>query len=385
MGFHRNEKVMVYALVVPSVAVTALWAGLSPKLPPSAGELVPTAPMKVARASHTSTLLPSGKVVIAGGFAGSGSERNPYSSLEIFDPAMGAFSLGGKLTIGRSGHSATLLKNRKILFAGGWGEFGPQRSAELYDPATGTSVATGDMSMPRGGQTATLLANGKVLLVGGERSEGHILAEAEVYDPASEAFSPTGSMSAPRVAHTATLLADGRVLITGGSYGRYPAATILASAEIYDPTTGRFSPTGAMTVVRHKHAAVLLPDGQVLVLGGSDNRDWRGTSAGAEVYNPRTARFTSTSDMHWARFKIPDAVVLLQNGKVLIAGGASRAEVYDPAARNFSPAAGALDTARYFSSATLLHDGCVLVTGGYGPGTRLEGPQSTPHAWIYRP
>ncbi|PYV16114.1 MAG: hypothetical protein DMG21_13005, partial [Acidobacteria bacterium] len=215
MGFHWNEKVMVYALVVPSVAVTALWAGLSPKLPPSAGELVPTAPMKVARASHTSTLLPSGKVVIAGGFAGSGSERNPYSSLEIFDPAMGAFSLGGKLTIGRSGHSATLLKNRKILFAGGWGEFGPQRSAELYDPATGTSVATGDMSMPRGGQTATLLANGKVLLVGGERSEGHILAEAEVYDPASEAFSPTGSMSAPRVAHTATLLADGRVLITG--------------------------------------------------------------------------------------------------------------------------------------------------------------------------
>jgi len=385
MSFRVEGKTKVLALVLPSVIAATLWSASRPGPSTGAGELVPTAPMHAARASHTSTLLASGKVVIAGGFAGSGSERNPYSSIEIYDPARGTFSLQGRLTVGRSGHTATLLKNGKILFAGGWGEFGPQPSAEIYDPATGLSVATGDMTVPRGGQTAMRLANGKVLLTGGEESEGHILAEAELYDPATGTFARTGTMSTPRSAHTATLLDDGRVLVAGGSYGRYPAATILKSVEIYEPATGRFFPTGNMLVARHKHAAVALPGGKVLVLGGSDNRDWNGTYLSAELYDPRAGRFTATSDMHWARFKLPDAVVRMENGKALIAGGAGRPEIYDPVTGTFAAVAGALDTARYFSSATLLGDRRVLVTGGYGAGTRLEGPQSTSLAWIYRP
>jgi phosphatidylserine/phosphatidylglycerophosphate/cardiolipin synthase-like enzyme len=124
------------------------------------------------------------------------------------------------------------------------------------------------MSTARYGQTATLLADGRVLIVGGADGST-VLASAELYDPATGTFSPTGSLTTARYNHTATLLADGRVLIVGGGSISNGAGAVLASAELYDPKTSSFSPTGTMSTGRYDHTATLLADGQVLIVGGT--------------------------------------------------------------------------------------------------------------------
>jgi WD40 repeat protein len=349
-----------------------------------AGSVTETAHMQIARASHSSTLLPDGKVLIAGGFGGSGTESDPYRSTEIYDPRTGSFQPSGDMSIGRSGHTATLLKNGKLLIAGGWtGRYNLRRSAELYDPATGVFTPTGDMVIERAGNVAALLPDGRVLVAGGEDRSENALASAELYDPSTGKFTRTGDMTEPRGEATATALRNGKVLIVGGGSGHYPSQNVYRSSELYDPATGKFTPTGQMTVARHKHGAVLLASGKVLVVGGSDNRDWHGEYSSAEIYDPAAGRFGATGEMGTSRFKLPYAAVLLNSGTVLVAGGGSFAEVYDETKGSFSKVNGNLGAARFFASATVLPDGKTLITGGYAE-TRGSLP-STASAWIYRP
>jgi N-acetylneuraminic acid mutarotase len=333
--------------------------------------------MTTRRAAHTATLLPDGKVLVAGGFAG---DENSLASAEVFDPATSTFASAGNMNATRAGHTATLLPNRKVLIAGGYnGSY--LESAELYDPATRAFTPTGRMVTARSGHVATLLNNGKVLLAGGVGTGWTFLADAELYDPTTNTFTATGGMTTARESHTATLLNDGRVLITGGHKGRRPAITIYSSAEIYNPASGTFSSTGNLTVRRHKHDATLLAEGRVLIIGGSDERDGRGGSAyrNAEVFNLATATFTAVGNMNASRYKLQGTTVLLKNGRVLIAGGANRAEVFDPATNTFSFADGNLGTMRLFATATLLKNGQVLITGGYDDSQAVSA-----NAWIYR-
>jgi hypothetical protein len=151
----------------------------------------------------------------------------------------------------------------------------------------------------------------------------------------------------------------------------------LRSAEIYNPRTGRFSTTGSLTIRRHKHAAALLPNGRVLVLGGSDESDWGNRYRSAELFDPRTGRFTRTGALSQPRFKLPDAVAVTPAGAVLVAGGA---EVVDRfRGGRFTPVA-RLDAARYNTTATVLRDGALLIVGGYD---RSITP--TPNSFLYRP
>ena len=205
------------------------------------------------------------------------------------------------------------------------------------------------------------------------------LSSAEIYDPATNAFTATGDMLAARESHTATLLGDGKVLIAGGHRGRRPSVTIYSSTEIYDPATGRFTAAPDMTRVRHKHEAVLLADGRVLIAGGSDERDGNGAYANAEIYDPAAGSFRATGNMNSARYKLQGTGVLLSNGKVLVAGGANRAEIFDPAASSFSYAAGDMETPRLFATATRLRNGTVLIIGGYHANSI-----ATSNAWLYR-
>ena len=330
--------------------------------------------MATQRAAHTATLLPDGKVLVAGGFTGGGS----LASAEVFDPATSTFASAGNMTASRAGHTATLLPNGKVLIAGGYnGSY--LASAELYDPAAHTFMPTGIMVTARSGHVAALLNNGKVLLAGGIGTGWTFLADAELYDPATNTFIATGGMTTARESHTATLLKDGQVLITGGHKDRRPAITIYSSAEIYNPASGTFSSTGNLTVRRHKHDATLLADGRVLIVGGSDERDGRGAYRNAEVFNPTTGTFTAVGSMNAARYKLQGTTVLLNNGKVLIAGGANRAEVFDPATNTFSFASGNMGTMRLFATATLLGNGQVLITGGYDDSQAVSA-----NAWIYR-
>ena len=329
----------------------------NPAAATDASAISPTSNMTAPRSGHTATLLPNGQVLIAGGM-----ERNGIflRSAELYDPITGRFTAASRdMSTQRVGHSATLLPNGKVFIAGGWGNEGVLASAELYDPNTGVFTATGKMSVARGDFTATLLSNGKVLVAGGE--SGRVLSSAETYDPATGRFARTGNMNAGRTMHTAVLLPDGNVLIAGGGEYQHP----LATAEVYNPTSGTFSITGNMTVPRYKQAALLLTDGDVLVVGGSDGRDWQGQYSNAEIYHPTQGAFLAIGNMNTARFKLPNAVSLLKNGKVLIAGGDTQVEIYNPASRTFSIATGRMDGARFYSTATLLTDGRVLVADGY--------------------
>jgi hypothetical protein len=340
------------------------------------GRVVPTDRLSVMRAVHTATLLTSGQVLVAGGCTAHSCEMDESgATAELFDPAVGAFTRVGNMTTTRSGHTATRLPSGLVLIAGGWSRGGVVASAELYDPATRTFAASGSLREARGGATATPLPDGTVLITGGS-ANGRLLASAEVYSPGTGTFSPTGSLAVPRGGHAAALLPDGHVLITGGSSGR---GAVLASAEIYDPATGIFARTGDMTVVRHKHAAVALRDGTLLIVGGSDMRDSRGQYASVEVYDPKGGGFAATAAMSAARYKLPDAVVPLRTGEVLIAGGDEQVEVYDPVARAFRTGAGSLGSPWSFATATLLPDGAVLIAGGYDPRINL-----TAGAWLYR-
>ena len=346
------------------------------------GSVIPTGKLNVRRFSQTATLLPSGKVLITGGMEANGRYD---ASAELYNPRTGSFTTIASMATARAGHTATLLPNGKVLIAGGDDGSGNHlASAELYDPATGSFRRTGDMPGPRNGAAAVLLKNGKVLLIGGDGlHEDERLATAELYDPGTGRFTAAGSMRVPRNTHTAVLLSDGRVLVIGGSSsGRYPNARIEASAEIYDPATGRFSTTGSMMTARHKLAAVLLSDGRVLVVGGSDNRDWRGEYASAEIYDPATGRFTSAGDMNSKRFKLVHGAVRLADGRVLVAGGAERPEIYDPAKKSFQPVNGTVGSSEYFSTVTLLADGRALIVGGYGSDP-MAG--AVPNAWLYQP
>jgi N-acetylneuraminic acid mutarotase len=332
--------------------------------------------MTAKRAAHTATLLDNGKVLIAGGFVANGSG---LSSVELFDPATNAFTSAQNLSVPRASHTATRLPNGKILIAGGYnGDY--LSSAEIFDPATNRFTPAGRMTTARSGHVAVLLNDGKVLLAGGVGTGWTFLADAEIYDPQTDTFTATGAMTTARESHTATLLNDGKVLITGGHRGRRANITIYASAEIYNPANGTFAAAGNLTVKRHKHDAVRLADGRVLIVGGSDERDGDGAYRNAEVFNPANGSFTTVkNNMNTARYKLQGTAILLKSGKVLIAGGANRAEVFDPATDSFSLTEGEMGTKRLFATATLLKNGQVLITGGY-----TDGPVVSANAWIYR-
>ncbi|MCI0485860.1 MAG: zf-HC2 domain-containing protein [Blastocatellia bacterium] len=355
--------------------------GVDPgNVPAATGSLKPAGTMNDARFSHTATLLSDGRVLVAGG-----RERRDVilASAELYDPATRRFTPTGSMTTRRVGHTATLLPDGKVLIAGGSSkEFyhGALASAELYDPATGRFTPTGNMTATRLAHEATLLPDGRVLITGGQSADWNKLASAEVYDPTTGVFIPTSSMKASRADHTATLLKDGRVLITGGSSGSYFSESIVASAEVYDPIKGSFAPTGSMAAARHKHSAEMLPDGRVIILGGADSRNLQTLYASAELYDTDTGAFAATGNMRTSRYKIRDAVVLLNDGKALIAGGGARVEVYDPTTGIFGAVAGGTGAPRYYSTATRLANGEVLIVGGYS-----NGLQPNASAWLYKP
>ena len=349
--------------------------GNSKKASGAQSTLTLAASMTTARSGHTATLLSDGSVLITGGMSGNGSY---FDVVEIYSPTTQTFRSARSMSAKRVGHTATVLPDGKVLIAGGYnGDYLP--SAEIYDHTTGTFTSTGQMTMPRSEHVAVLLNNGKVLLAGGIGTEWTFLASAEVYDPATGTFTRTGNMSTGRESHSATLLKNGKVLIAGGHKDRREAMTVYSSAEIYDPAKGAFSATGDMTTMRHKHGASLLPDGNVLIVGGSDKRDWDGKYDSAEIYNWTEGKFKTIGGMNMPRFKLANAVVSLRNGKILIGGGAELLEVYDPAANSFSTIKDQMDSPRYFSAATLLQDGRVLITGGYN-----DHNEPTAKTWIYK-
>ena len=325
-------------------------------------QIVATPQMHQGRAAYTATRLSNGFVLLVGGFT---TEEQALADSELFDPETNTFLPTGTMSVARQSHTATLLPNGKVLISGGFnGDY--LKSAELYDPKTGLFTPTNEMTVARSGHIAVMLDTGKVLIAGGTGEGWTFLETAEIYDPETSTFTLTGNMTVPRESHTGNLLLNGKVLITGGHQGKRGDIVIYASAELYDPITGTFSETDHMTVKRHKHDATLLPDGCVFVSGGSDERDSDGAYRSTEIYDPALGIFISTGEMISRRYKHNGTSLLLNNGLVLLIGGANTAESFDPQSRKFSKFSETLGTTRLFATSTLLLDGRVLFAGGYG-------------------
>jgi hypothetical protein len=322
-----------------------------------------TGNLNTARYLNTATLLPNGKVLVAGGDAG--WDNPTVNSAELYDPVTGTWSYTGSLNVGRESHTATLLPNGKVLVAGGWNDLnGPLDSVEIYDPANGKWSSTANLNTVRFWHTATLLRNDKVLVVGGS-DENVPLKSAEIYDPATGTWSVTGNIIADRYGHTATLLETGKVLIVGGSDDGDIAST-LASAELYDPVTGTWSATANLNAGSILHTVTLLPDGKVLAAGGYN---WPPVSlSGAELYDPATGTWSFTDSLSR---RSGHTATLLPSGTVLVAGGydwnrrasLNSAELYHSATRIWEGTTN-LNTPRDGHTATLLTNGKVLVAGG---------------------
>jgi hypothetical protein len=262
-------------------------------------------------------------------------------------------------------------------------------AAELYDPSSGSWRTTAGLPGPRAYFAAVPLADGRVLVTGGldapspaarpsptPRPDGCVaplsgtrtLASSYLFDPRREIWTRTGSLRTPRTSPTAIALRDGRVLVLGGydiaarepevgavstgidlvSYsGHAPApppspanfgpeftVPVLATAELYDPASGTWSPTGPMHFARYDAAAVRLADGRVLVVESGDLRGVAGGGVvfggggGAELYDPATGRFTITGDLpdtrhlEWAFHYSPTVgtLVALDDGGALLVG-----------------------------------------------------------------
>ena len=286
--------------------------------------------------------------------------------------------------------TATLLANGKVLIAGGAAkEEAASSVAEIYDPSADGFTLAGGMLSGRAYHTATLLNDGRVLIVGGVGTNGHPVRAAEIYDPAKNQFQPTGNLIQARYDHTATLLRNGKVLITGGD-ATTATVTNIDTAELYDPATGSFSPTGNVTRVydpaqnkffhlgkmhsaRAKHTATLLSDGRVLIAGGGDVG---GKSlATAEIYDPKSGRFSVVASMTTSRQMATAS--RLHNGQVLITGGVdaggnvlATAELYNPTRHHFTPVTTIfprgtnMTDERQQHTATVLPNGMVLIAGG---------------------
>jgi hypothetical protein len=352
----------------PSASPSAnLRAVVAPSSTPSAtesttagpgGVWIATGPMGTPHGTAAVRLL-DGRVLVAGDV----DQGTGQTSAELYDPDSGTWSATGAMIHTPASLPATLLRDGTVLVGDIRNDNpdNPSYGAELYDPGTGTWSSTGN-PLPLGwGDTATLLNDGRVLVTGYNDcciQKGQTV-EAQVYDPDSGTWTPTGNMITRRYNHTATLLSDGRVFVAGGDVN--DVAT--DSAELYDPETGSWTATTKMRATGNKRydliRATLLQDGTVLVV--------RPTSAA--LYDPATGTWTATGDMARPGTFYPTATRLL-DGTVLVAGGsngehdtAATAEVYDPVTRSWTKI-GSMHYGR--GSATLLLDGTVLIAGGNG-------------------
>jgi hypothetical protein len=331
--------------------------------------------MERATVVSAAALLQTGKALVVG-LDESGS--TPPVAAELYDPSADAWSPTGPMIVPiRVSPTSTLLADGRMLVAGGAAQGGGGyvfTSAELYEPSTNSWSATPDM--PAGGgydkNAAVRLSNGQVLIAGGASpDEMDYYNTTELYDPLANAWTTTANMSVVRYYFTLTLLQNGKVLAAGGMTPTYPKpAGFLpaptASAEIYDPTASTWTPVAAMNLPRANHIAILLSDGDVLVIAGDSS------SSAAEIYNPNTNTWTEVGNLEIPRTAF--TATLLPSGKVIVAGGESgsgalsETELFDPVTGTWSPAA-SMESAREQHGATLLPNSTLLVAGGVGSPT----------------
>ena len=381
-----KRQMVLIATIVIAFGACAGCAGKEQARRPTGPGWTATGSLLAARHGHSAILLRDGRVLVAGG---QGSDSRPLSSAELYTPSAETWTSTGSMVTPLQSPTASLLRDGRVLIMGTTGERPGANTVELYDPLSGTWTEAGNTTTLRQDYTMTPLADGRVLVAGGsDPSTDKALASAELFDPATGTWSPTGTMGTPRCGHAATLLRDGRVLVAGelcgaaaagigGSGGAAAAAAtptatrpqgsratdepsppgsaapLPASAEVYDPGTGKWSPAGGSTAPRRAAAATLLADGRVFVLTLTPFAAVRIFDPGTETWHPAGK----------VRGWMSPQAIPLADGRVVVAT-LRELEIYDPRTEaSLSIQTGDATDSGY--SATLLADGRVLLAGGY--------------------
>lgn len=305
--------------------------------------------------SHPSILLPDGRVLFV-----AGAQAYTNYLTDIYDPVSDTCSDTTDPTTYFTGHTGTVLANGTVLVVGG-----DQNQPQIFDPVTETWSDTGTMSVPRKGHHAIYLANNTVLIIGGNASYP---GSCEIYNASTGTWSPTSSMNHPRTNYTADYLwAQNKVLIAGGSDAY--SSDFLSNAELYDPQTGTWTDTGNLSWPRCLHKSLSLPDGSVLVIGGSTS-SWLTRSV--ERYDPDTGLWSEIGQINHYE-SLPYAVAQLSNGAVLVTSYSPQdagTGNYDRYTEIYHPLTGiwttvdVTTTAYRTSSVIVLGDGSVLLSGG---------------------
>jgi hypothetical protein len=329
---------------------------------------------------HTASLLDDGTVLVVGGFGYAGVHRQAL----LYDPAHQTFTSDAPLETPRIGHAAVTLDDGRVMAMGGYNPYVPGSgfdpvftSTEIYDPSARKFTGGPKMNFPRRHHVVTRLRDGKWLLTGGIQLRGNgfgASANTEQYDPASNQFTPGTRMNQGRWLHTATLLNDGRVLIVGGRDNNCTGncdVYSLRTAEIFDPSTGLFTPTADLHISRYGHTATLLPDGRVLILGGESTEvieDGSDEVKTTEIYDPASGQFSLGPELILGRSS--HTATWLNCGKILLAGGyrvsgfgTERTEIFDPSTGT-SMEGPAMSEFHIRGTATKLPSGEVLIFAG---------------------
>ena len=369
------------ALVAAAVALasTTIWSRApSADEPPGAGGPPPlvtrplssavTSSMSTVRWLHIAARLADGRVLVAGGSPGEAA----FKTGEIYDPATGVWTpTGTPMLFAHEWPVAAALCDGRV-FVGGRPD-SANHDAEIYDPTANAWITAGKMKLSHLYGTATLLHDCRLLLVGGYSAN----TQAEIYNPATGTFKTVGVMNSERFFHTTTVLADGRALAAGGGVDIGGQWFTYGTADIFDPATGLWTKAAKMHHPRRAHTATLLPDGTVLVAGGTTGGKDDGTEAGtqlasAEIYDPVANTWTElpskliTARTFHSAALVPGGAVLLFGGLDGTGSASRQVEGY------FEGTWQALDPLlvdRYQHASALLDDGRVLVTGGVHQAT----------------
>jgi N-acetylneuraminic acid mutarotase len=358
------------------------------------------------RNATNAVVVGTGQVLVVGSdyqtswLSACGASTDGSDSVEIGDPATGIWEKTTSLSSLRDDPALVALPDGRALLTGGaagenvgWSAFS---STYIFDPTTGLWSRSGLLNTARTAVAATVLADGRVLVAGGmfmDRTSPdppRLLDTSELWDPGSGTWSRTGGLTHARVGASAVTLADGRVLIVGGAASLEGARNEQGSAEVYDPTTGRWSPAGTLATARSGFVLVALRDGGAIIAGGFGGLGTTGYArlSTTERFDPLSNTWSAADDLP---FPVAGAAgTMLHDGRVLLAGGSVREPDYDDAgayvsgltadAALFDPETGQwiattpMPSPRAGASAVSLADGSVVFVGG----SASEGEPSTP-------
>ncbi len=339
--------------VTYATATTEVWDSTT-------GTFTATGQLLQTRAFHTASLLTTGNdagdILLAGGVD---DTNTPVANAEVYLPTSGSLGLI-PLNVARAYHTATVLNDGRVLIAGGMSGTGSNQtvlqSAEIYDPATAAfslitcakGTSTDCMAMPRTGHTATLLGNGTVLLAGGATAMNNtgITSSAEIFDPTSNTFTPLSStMSDGREFDAAILLNNGTVLIAGGITPIFPQGTV--TADVFDPSTSAFAPVNSsLSVARVGLTAAILGNGKAMLAGGA-------SSPAVDLFTDRTDLF-SVSRATLNDTRRYGTATTLNDGSVLLAGGGNNTAEIANSRGSKCTLTGSMSVSREGHTATLL-------------------------------